>query len=208
MKLVGDIFSHDQLSVFSSIARVGNAVYNELIQSEQHLFSHPYMADTCGRIRTKLVQIQCEMESHAENFPFTFSQRHFPRNQCIPELRTKNAIVHIARSPSPDKLPSCSSYKVKLSNNNTIINRQLVFDSKNVPPFGIEPFYGLLVFGGKKELFAVIQFPAPGFLGIIETINIPLIISDSPLETEERFERKKALLKEKYLSQKPEEAFS
>lgn len=208
MNLLDNMFSKSQIATFSSIVRVGNAACNELLQSESHLFTHAYLTDLRGRLRTKLVQMQCEIESHSENFPFFFTQRHFSHNHCVPELRTKNAIVHIARSSSPDILPYPAGYKVKLSNNNTIANRQLIFDSDNAPPIGIEPFYGMLVFGGKRELFVTIQFPAPGYTGIIDSVNVPLIISDGLFEAGERFERKKALLKEKFLAHKTEEALS
>lgn len=112
-----------ELFVLSSIVQVGDATYKELVGTQSSLFNHAYFADTRGRIRTKLVQMQCEIESHDPKFPFSFWQRNFPYEQCIPELQTKNTIIHIARSTSPDKLPYPSHYKIKLSNNNAVLCR-------------------------------------------------------------------------------------
>ena len=137
-----DIFTARQLVTLASIVQVGDAAYRDLMETQRPMFAHPYFADTRGRIRTKFVQMQCEIESHEPNFPFEFSQRYFEYNQCIPELRTKNVILHIARSTAPDCLPYESKYKLRLSNNNFGMQRQMVIDTDFQPPYSEEPFYG------------------------------------------------------------------
>lgn len=74
--------------------------------------------------------------------------------------------------------------------------RQMIIDNSFNPPYTYEKFYALLVFGGKKEPFSVIQFPEPGFKGISDIIAIPQIVISS--KTPE-FERKKAVLKNEFL---------
>lgn len=201
-----DIFTARQLVTLASIVQVGDTAYRDLMETQRPMFAHPYFADTRGRIRTKFVQMQCEIESHEPNFPFEFSQRYFEYNQCIPELRTKNVILHIARSTAPDCLPYESKYKLRLSNNNVGMQRQMVIDTDFQPPYSEEPFYGLLVFGGRESTFAVVQFPEPGYENIAEIITIPqMSLTDIPEETVV-FERKKAALKQEFLARGLEEA--
>ena len=201
-----DIFNTRQLTTLASIVQVGDAAYRDLMETQRPMFGHPYFADTRGRIRTKLVQMQCEIESHEPNFPFEFAQRNFEYNQCIPELRTKDVILHIARSTSPDVLPYESKYKLRLSNNNFGLQRQMVIDTDFQPPYAEVPFYGLLVFGGRENTFAAVQFPEPGYESIAEIINIPqMSIIGIPEETVV-FERKKAVLKQEFLARGLEEA--
>ena len=201
-----NIFTTRELTTLASIVQVGDATYRELMETQRPMFGHPYFADTRGRIRTKLVQMQCEIESHEPNFPFEFAQRFFDYNQCIPELRTKNVILHIARSVAPDCLPYESKYKLKLSNNNHALQRQMIIDTDFQPPYSDAPFYGLLVFGGREDTFAVVQFPDPGFESIAEIVPVPqLSLLNVPEETVV-FERKKAVLKQEFLARGFEEA--
>lgn len=200
------IFTTRELTTLASIVQVGDATYRELIEAQRPMFGHPYFADTRARIRTKLVQMQCEIESHEANFPFEFSQRYFNYNQCIPELRTKNVILHIARSVAPDCLPYESKYKLNLSNNNHALQRQMIIDTDFQPPFSEAPFYGLLVFGGREDTFAVVQFPEPGFENIAEIVPVPQLSLLSAPEETFVFERKKAVLKQEFLARGLEEA--
>ena len=170
-----EIFSPYELKTLASIVQVGDATYHELMDA-QHLFGHSYFADTKGRIRTKLVQVQCEIESHDPKFPFQFIQREFQYGQLIPELRTKNIILHIARSSSPQALSYASKYKIELSNNNHSLQRQMIIDADQNPPYGEEPYYGILTFGGRGQTFSVIQFPEPGYTGVADYIMIPEIV--------------------------------
>ena len=163
------------------------------------MFDHPYFNDIRGRIRTKLVQMQCEIESHDPMFPFEFVQREFKYKQMIPELRSKNAIIHIARSKSPDVLPYASKYKINLSNNNHTLYRQMVFDLKQTPPYSEEPYYALLTFGGSINPFSAIQFPEPGYTGVAESLPLPQFVLSNETENAQIFERKKAALKQKVL---------
>ena len=196
-----------ELMSLSSIVQIGDAVYRELMESQHSIFRHPFFTDTRGRIRTKLVQIQCELESHDPKFPFQFYQREFRYKQFIPELRTRSLILHIGRSFAPNILPYASKYKKALSFNNEALCRQLTWDFEQTPPYSPEPFYGILVFGGRAETFSVIQFPEPGYKGIAETINIPnLSIISQPTENR-TFERKKAALKQEFLVQNENGAF-
>ena len=50
-----------------------------------------------------------------------------------------------------------SKYKISLSNNNNALQRQMVIDPDNTPPYGDEPFYALLVFGGGNKTFSAVQ---------------------------------------------------
>lgn len=194
-------FTTTQLRMIASIVQVGEATFNELIGNDKSVFSHRYFSGTKSRILTKLVQIQCQIESKSSEFPFQFSERTFAYDDIIPELRTENCILHFAKSNSPDILPYPSGYKKELSQNNMMIRKQLVLDFDDMPKTKDEPFYGLVVFGGKRENpFIVIQFPEPGFSRIAKKITIPQIISGGQEEKEE-FKRKKAVLKEEYLSQ-------
>lgn len=195
MKKLEHLISNKQLKALASIVQLGTAAYDELIEQYPSL-SHSYFSDTRGRLYTKLVQMQSEIESHNLDFPFVFHQREFRYHQYIPELQSDNLILHIARSNSPDKLPYSSKYKIEFSNNNVPIMRQMIIDDSFNPPYIYEKFYALLVFGGKKEPFSVIQFPEPGFKGISDIIVIPQIVVSS--KTPE-FERKKAVLKNKFL---------
>lgn len=203
MKLLKDILTSQQIASLASMISIGDATYKDLI-SKDSFFSHPYSTDLRGRLRTKLVQMQCEIESHSPGFPFEFSQRTFQFGQCIPELRTKDLILHIARSSNPDILPPISKYKLNLSNNNDSLQRQFMLDFDHLPRYSFAPFYGLVVFGGTDDIFAVIQFPEPGYFDIAESIKLPL---DMPINQSEAktFERKKVALKEKILSSNGEE---
>ena len=203
-----DIFTTRELLVLSSIVQVGDSAYHDLMDTQRPMFGHPYLADTRGRIRTKFVQMQCEIESHDPKFPFKFFQRKFQYNQVIPELRSKNVILHIARSKNPEDLPYTSRYKVSLSNNNNALYRQMVIDLNNTPPYSDEPFYALLVFGGCGKPFSAIQFPEPGYNGIIEVLPLPQISFSDESEDTEVFERKKAVLKKEFLVHGVEEVVS
>ncbi len=194
---LSNAITQDELNALASIVRVGSVAYQELLKSESSLFTHPYFSSLKGRIWTNLVQMECELESHEPKFPFEFHQREFAYNQFIPELRTDNVILHIARSQSPDVLPYDARYKIELSNNNSILCRQLTFCPKEPQVYQEVPFYGLVVFGGRKTLFSTIQFPEPGFAGIADAIPVPLMESES---TKKTVERKKATLKQKLLS--------
>ena len=195
-----DIFTSRELLTLSSIVQVGDATYRELMETKRPMFGHPYFADTKGRLRTKLVQMQCEIESHDPKFPFVFIQREFRYKQMIPELRNKGVILHIARSSDPGLLPSSAGYKVGLSNNNRALQRQVVLDFDKTPPYGDEPYYAILTFGGCNQTFAVIQFPEPGYTGIAECLTLPQITLSNESESTKVFERKKAVLKKEFLA--------
>ena len=200
-----DMFTTRELYTLSSIVQVGDATYRELMETQQPMFGHPYFIDIRGRIRTKLVQMQCEIESHDPKFPFEFAQREFQYKQLIPELRNKNVILHIARSESPEMLSYASKYKINLSNNNNALYRQIIIDLDQTPPYGDEPYYGILTFGGRNQTFAVIQFPEPGYGGIAEQLVLPKVTSAEASENAHTFERKKAALKKEFLSHGMEE---
>lgn len=208
VELLEDALSDDEVVGLSSVVQVGDATYQELMENNSQIFNHQYFADTRGRIRTKLMQIQCEIESRNPNFPFKFRQRKFPYGGLIPELYTKNVIIHVARSSSPDVLPYNSKYKVSFSNKNALLRRQIVLDFDNAPPFSLEPFYGILVFGGENQTFSVVQFPEPGYEKIAESIVIPQVVITSKPQESETLERKKAILKKEFLVRSAKEAFS
>lgn len=203
-----NIFTPRELLTLSSIVQVGDATYRELMETQRPMFGHPYFADTRGRLRTKLVQMQCEIESHDPKFPFEFIQREFQYKQLIPELRNKGVILHIARSSAPDLLPYASKYKIRLSNNNHALQRQMVIDFDKTPPYGNEPYYAILTFGGRSQTFSVIQFPEPGYTGIAECLPLPQIILSNESESSKVFERKKAVLKKEFLAHEAEEDIS
>lgn len=203
-----DIFTPRELLILSSIVQVGDATYRELMETQRPMFGHPYFADTRGRLRTKLVQMQCEIESHDPKFPFEFIQREFQYKQLIPELRNKGVILHIARSSAPDLLPYASKYKIRLSNNNHALQRQMVIDFDKTPPYGNEPYYAILTFGGRSQTFSVIQFPEPGYTGIAECLPLPQISLSNESESTKVFERKKAVLKKEFLAHGAEEDIS
>ncbi len=197
------IITKNQLLTLSTIVRVGNSAYQDLLKSDTALFTHPYSLSLGGRIRTILVQMQCEIESHNPNFPFRLYQRNFAYNQCIPELRSKGCILHIARSMAPDVLPYESRYKIELSNNNSLLCRQMRLSADESKICEEVPFYGILAFGDRPLPFAIIQFPEPGFHGIADSIRVPTFGT----EESETFERKKAALKQKFLSQREQLGF-
>ena len=186
-----------QLQTLASIVQVGEEACKELLAAEHPMFNHRYLRDMRGRLRTKLVQMQCEIESHDPKFPFEFYHRDFMFYHSVPELRTKQVIMHLGRSKNPETLPYESRYKVQLSFNNHPIQRQLVINPGNNPPYSDGPFYAILTFGGRNQPFSVIQFPEPGYAGIAETISLPPMVEES--EKKKTVERKKAVLKEEFL---------
>ena len=84
----------------------------------------------------------------------------------------------------------------------------MVIDLNNTPPYSDEPFYALLVFGGCGKPFSAIQFPEPGYNGIIEVLPLPQISFSDESEDTEVFERKKAVLKKEFLVHGVEEVVS
>ncbi len=202
------LLNHRQTALLSSVVQIGNETYNELMDTQKDKFAHQYFSDINGRIRTKLIQMQCEIESRSPDFPFHFYQRKFKFNQYIPELHTDKLIINIARTSKPHILPNSSKYKIELSNNNSILNRQLMFDEFNTNNCIDVPFYAILAFGGIKEPFSVLQFPEPGFSGIATSITIPQFFSVEGSEEIEVFERKKAVLKYEFNQHSSEEAIS
>ncbi len=200
-----NIFTPRELLALASIVQVGDEIYRELMETQRPMFGHPYFIDVKGRLRTKLVQMQCEIESHDPKFPFKFGQREFQYNQVIPELSNKRAIIHIARSLSPDMLPYASKYKVNLSNNNCVLQRQMVIDFNKTSAYNEEPYYAILAFGGRNHTFSVIQFPEPGYIGIAELVALPEISLVNESESAKVFERKKAVLKKEFLAHGIEE---
>lgn len=206
--LFTDMFTSRELLALSSIVQVGDATYRELMETQQPMFGHPYFSSIRGRIRTTLVQMQCEIESHDPKFPFEFVQREFQYKHIIPELRSKNVILHIGRSKSPETLSHTSNYKINLSHNNHALYRQMIIDPDRTPPYGNEPYYGILTFGGRDQTFAVIQFPEPGYGGIAELLNLPQVFLAEASESAHVFERKKAALKKEFLAHDIEEIIS
>ena len=202
------IFPSRELLALSSMTQVGEAIYRELMEERHPIFCHPYLADIKARLRTKLVQMQCEIESHDPRFPFEFTQREFHFKQIIPELSNKKVILHVARSKSPDELPPASKYKVGLSYNNHALQRQMVFDFDETPPYVDEPYYAILAFGGRHQTFSVVQFPVPGYHGIAKLLTLPQIRLTEDSESSKTFERKKAALKKEFLSHDVEEVIS
>ena len=205
---VEGLFSSKQLAALYSIVQVGDATYRELMESERRMFGHPYLTGERGRIRTRLVQMQCELESHEPNFPFEFAQREFVYGQVIPELHTNGVIIHIARSPAPNQLPYGADYRVELSYNNNPLQRQIVIDPTLEPPYSDVPFYGILVFGGQEKTFSIIQFPEPGFTSIADTVVVSAEHQKPAIDSDKSFERKKAKLKKEFLDRGAEEDVS
>lgn len=205
---VKELFSSKQLATLYSVVQIGDATYRELMESERRMFRHPYLASERGRIRTKLVQMQCELESHEASFPFEFVQREFDYGHVIPELHTNGVIIHIARSLAPDKLPYESAHRLDLSYNNNPLQRQMVIDPMLEPPYSDVPFYGILVFGGQEETFSVIQFPEPGYTSIADTVVVSMEHQKPSIDSDKAFERKKAKLKKEFLDHGAEEEVS
>lgn len=195
------LLTQNQLAALSSIVEIGSALFYDLVESKHPIFGHSFCSDIRNRLHTKLVQIQCELESHESGFPFDYHQRQFAFGQFIPELRSDNIVLHIARSSSPNILPSASRYKVELSFCNSQLHRQLYFDFGKPELIKETPIYGLLVFGGQDEHFSVIQLPEPGYTGIIDIIAVPKFKIHGIYEDPETFARKKAVLKREVLSQ-------
>ena len=197
------VFSAKELRTLASIIQVGDATYRELEAEKSPLFSHQYFGDVKNRIRTKLVQIQAEIESREPRFPFLFAQRTFPFNHVIPELRTDKVLIHIAQVGAPDELPSYSEYKLELSNKNELMRRQLILSEFENSMLANDSLYGLLVFGGREKTFAAVQNPEPGYTRIANIITIPQVIEER--EDFKSFERKKAALKQEFWAQHKEE---
>ena len=202
MSQFDNIFTNREMMTLSSIVQVGEAARRDLMETE-HFLDHPFCIGEKGRLRTKLVQIQSELESHDPKFPFQFGRLEFPYGQVIPELRNGKAIIHIARTKSPETLPPSAQYKRILSANNHPLYRQLMIAPDKEPPYVDAPFYAILAFGG-HETFAVIQFPEPGYTGIIECLYLSQISLVEASEDTRTFERKKAVLKKEFLSREEE----
>lgn len=195
------ILTQREMISLASIVQVGDAIYFDLMEAESPMFAHPYFTDLKGRIRTKLVQMQCEIERHDTKFPFEFYEREFCYGHKVPELRNEHMIIHIAQSNSPISLPSRADYKQELTFNNDSLCRQMKLDFLGEEKYIPELYYGILVFGGRKEkTFCRLQFPEPGYRAIADYIEIPMISVMEEKEETKKFERKKAVLREEFLS--------
>lgn len=200
-----DLLTRQEVLTLGSIVQVGDATYFDLMEAESPMFAHPYFTDLKGRIRTKLVQMQCEIEHYDNRFPFEFSEREFCYGYKVPELRNENIIIHIAQSSSPTALPSKADYKNDLTYNNDMLCRQMKLDWGE-HKYVQEPLYGLLVFGGRRgKTFCRLQLPEPGYKAIADYIDIPLLSMVEEKEETKKFERKKAVLREEFLAHSTKE---
>lgn len=196
-----ELLTQHQMITLASIVQVGDATYFDLIETERPMFAHPYFTDLKGRIRTKLVQMQCEIERYDNKFPFEFSEREFCYGHKVPELRNKHMIIHIAQSSSPVSLPSKADYKYDLTYNNDPLCRQMRLNFGEEQKYVQEPYYGILVFGGRREkTFCRLQFPEPGYKAIADYIDIPMLSLVDKKEETKKFERKKAVLRDEFLA--------
>jgi len=196
-----DLLTQHEMITLASIVQVGDATYFDLLEAERPMFAHPYFTDLKGRVRTKLVQMQCEMEHYDGKFPFAFSEREFCYGHKVPELRNKYMIIHFAQSNSPTSLPSKADYKCELTFNNDSLYRQMRFDFLGEQKYVKEPYYGILVFGGRQgKTFCRLQFPEPGYRAIADYIDIPMMSLVPEKEETKKFERKKAILREEFLA--------
>ncbi len=196
-----DLLTQSEMVTLASIVRVGNATYFDLMEAESPMFAHKYLVDVKGRIRTKLVQMQCEIEHYDNKFPFEFSEREFSYGHTVPELRNKYMIIHIAQSNSPTSLPSKADYKRKLTFNNDVLYRQMRLDFLGEQRYTQELYYGILVFGGRQgKMFCRLQFPEPGYRAVADYIDIPMVSLVLEKEETKKFERKKAVLREEFLA--------
>ena len=182
-----NILTQREMITLASIVQVGDATYFDLMEAESPMFGHPYFTDLNGRIRTKLVQRQSEIE--------------FCCGHKVPELRNEHMIIHIAQSNSPISLPSKADYKHDLTYNNDLLYSQLKLNFLGEEKFVQELYYGILVFGGRRgKTFCRLQFPEPGYKGIADYIDIPILGVMKEQEETKKFERKKAVLREEFLS--------
>lgn len=205
-KFKESLLTQYEMTTLASIVQVGDSTYFDLIEKES-LFAHKYCTDLRGRLRTKLVQMQCEIEHHDNKFPFEFSEIEFCCGYTAPELRNKYMIIHIAQSSSPVSLPSKADYKHKLTYNNNPLCRQMKLDFLGEEKYTEELYYGLLVFGGRRgKTFCRLQFPKPGYTAIEDYIDIPMISLVSEKEETKKFERKKAVLREEFLAHNAKKA--
>ena len=196
-----NILTQREMITLASIVQVGDATYFDLMEAESPMFGHPYFTDLNGRIRTKLVQRQCEIEHYDVKFPFEFSEIEFCCGHKVPELRNEHMIIHIAQSNSPISLPSKADYKHDLTYNNDLLYSQLKLNFLGEEKFVQELYYGILVFGGRRgKTFCRLQFPEPGYKGIADYIDIPILGVMKEQEETKKFERKKAVLREEVLS--------
>lgn len=196
-----ELLTQQEKIALASIVRVGDATYFDLMEAESPMFAHQYLTDVKGRIRTKLVQMQCEIEHYDDKFPFDFFEREFCYGHKVPELRNKHMVIHIAQSRSPNSLPSKAEYKHDLTYNNDQLCRQMRFDFLGEQKYVQEPFYGILVFGGRQgKTFCRLQFPEPGYKAVADYIDIPMISLVEEKEETKKFERKKAVLREEFLA--------
>lgn len=196
-----NLLTRHEMITLASIVQVGDATYFDLMEAESPMFAHPYFTDLKGRIRTKLVQMQCEIEHHDNKFPFEFSEREFCYGHKVPELRNKHMIIHIAQSNSPTSLPSKAHYKHDLTYNNDPLCRQLKLNFNGESKIIEELYYGILVFGGRQgKTFCRLQFPDPGYSAIADYIDIPMLSLIDTKEETKKFERKKAVLRKEFLA--------
>ncbi len=201
-----DLLTRQEMIALASIVQVGDATYFDLIEAENPIFTHKYFTDIRGRLRTKLVQMQCEIEHYDAKFPFDFFEREFCYGQKVPELRNKYLIIHIAQSRSPNSLPSKADYKHDLTYNNDPLFSQMKLDFLGEQKFIQEPYYAILTFGGRKgKTFCRLQFPEPGYKAIADYIDIPMLSLVEEKEETKKFERKKAVLREEFLAHSAQE---
>jgi len=198
---LGFELTEQHMKKLSMIVTVGDGVYRELMQ--EGLFAHKYFTNVKGSLYTKLIQRQCEIESRDKDFQFTFTEREFGYGHIIPELQLPNLIMHFGRSQSADQLPHKAAHKVELSNANHPVYRQLRINTDLEPPHESGPYYAIVTFGTKYSLdFITMQFPAPGYFGIADSIVLPLV-ADEKGEAE-TIKRKKAILKKEVASMSEE----
>lgn len=201
-----ELLTQHEMITLASIVQVGDATYFELLEAERPMFAHQYFTDLKGRIRTKLVQMQCEMEHYDDKFPFEFSEREFCYGHKVPELRNEHVIIHLAQSNSPTSLPCKADYKNELTFNNDSLYRQMQFDFVGEQKCREELYYGILVFGGRQgKTFCRLQFPEPGYKAIADYIDIPMMSLVPEKEETKKFERKKAILRDEFLAHNAKE---
>lgn len=190
------------------IVKEAITTYEELMKTENHIFSGEYFEEIKGRLIGYTIKRAFDSKLITGNFPFDVNCARMNFNQRRPELRKNNILLTISQVNDSEKLPTKSKYKEEYSKGNSLLAKQLIFKQTEDLKIKNIPYYGIIRYKYAENELKLLEIVIPdsNYKSIIKRIPISIISEVKKIEEEnqDNLEGLKSLLEKESLKEQIE----